>query len=66
VKANRPLENADIVVWHSFGIHHMPRSEDHPVQNCVVCGFKLIPSGFFDQNPVIDLPPSINEKSCCA
>ena len=66
IKANRPLENTDIVVWHSFGMHHMPRPEDHPVQNCVVCGFKLMPSGFFDQNPVIDLPPTINEKSRCA
>ena len=50
------VENTDIVLWHSFGLHHLPRPEDHPVQPCVVCGFKLLPSGFFDQNPVIDLP----------
>jgi primary-amine oxidase len=36
------------------------------VQPCVVCGFKLMPSGFFDQNPVIDLPPSKNDASCLA
>lgn len=65
-KADRPLENADIVLWHSFGLHHVTRPEDHPVQPCVVCGFKLMPSGFFDQNPVIDLPPTVNKKSCCA
>jgi primary-amine oxidase len=65
-KADRPLENTDIVLWHSFGLHHLPRPEDHPVQPCVVCGFKLMPSGFFDQNPVIDLPPTVNKKSCCA
>ncbi len=63
---NRPIENADIVLWHSFGLHHLPRPEDHPVQPHVVCGFKLVPSGFFDQNPVIDLPPTKNEASCCA
>jgi primary-amine oxidase len=63
---DRPVENADIVVWHSFGIHHLPRPEDHPVQPCVVCGFKLMPSGFFDQNPVIDLPPTTNAASCHA
>ena len=65
-RANRPLENTDIVIWHSFGLHHLPRPEDHPVQPCVVCGFKLMPSGFFDQNPVIDLPLTRNTKSCCA
>jgi len=31
----------------------------------VVCGFKLLPSGFFDQNPVIDLPRMVNAASCC-
>ena len=60
---DRPIENADIVLWHSFGLHHLPRPEDHPVQPCVVCGFKLMPSGFFDQNPVIDLPPERNAAS---
>jgi primary-amine oxidase len=63
---DRPVTNTDIVVWHSFGLHHLPRPEDHPVQPCVVCGFKLMPWGFFDQNPVIDLPPEKNNASCCA
>ncbi|MDQ0467489.1 primary-amine oxidase [Labrys wisconsinensis] len=68
---DRPVANADIVLWHSFGLHHMPRPEDHPVQPCVFCGFKLMPLGFFDQNPVIDLPPDVNRASrstagaCC-
>ena len=60
---DRPIQNADIVLWHSFGLHHLPRPEDHPVQPCVVCGFKLMPCGFFDQNPVIDLPPERNAAS---
>jgi primary-amine oxidase len=62
---NRPIENTDVVLWHSFGVHHLPRPEDHPVQSCVMCGFTLAPSGFFDQNPVIDLPPMKNMASCC-
>ena len=62
---DRIVENTDIVLWHSFGLHHLPRPEDHPVQPCVVCGFKLMPSGFFDQNPVIDLPRTTNAASCC-
>jgi primary-amine oxidase len=61
--ADRSVENADIVLWHSFGLHHLPRPEDHPVQPCVVCGFKLMPFGFFDQNPVIDLPRETNAAS---
>ncbi len=60
---NRPIENTDLVVWHSFGLHHLPRPEDHPVQPCVMCGFKLMPVGFFDQNPIIDLPPGKNHAS---
>ena len=63
---DRAIENADITLWHSFGLHHPVRPEDHPVQPCITCGFALMPDGFFDQNPVIDLPPMINVASCCA
>jgi primary-amine oxidase len=62
---DRNVENTDIVLWHSFGLHHLPRPEDHPVQPCVVCGFRLLPFGFFDRNPVIDLPRTANTASCC-
>ncbi len=65
-RKDRPIEDTDIVLWHTFGLHHPPRPEDHPVQPCVVCGFTLAPIGFFDQNPVIDLPSQTNEASCCA
>ena len=27
-------------------------------------GFKLKPSGFFDGNPALDLPPSADHASC--
>jgi primary-amine oxidase len=62
---DRPIVNTDLVVWHSFGLHHLPRPEDHPVQSCIPCGFKLMPWGFFDQNPVIDLPPRSTDGECC-
>lgn len=62
---DRPLENTDIVLWHSFGLHHVPRIEDHPVQPCVFCGFKMMPTNFFDGNPLIDLPPETNAASKC-
>ncbi len=63
--ANRSVDNADVVLWHVFGLHHPVRPEDYPVQPCVTCGFKLMPSGFFDRNPAIDLPAGKNAASCC-
>jgi primary-amine oxidase len=63
VKADRPVADADIVLWHVFGLHHLPRPEDFPVQPVITCGFKLMPSGFFDTNPAIDLSPDVNRAS---
>lgn len=65
IEADRAIENTDVVLWHVFGLHHSVRPEDFPVQPVVSCGFKLMPSGFFDRNPMIDLPPTRNEASCC-
>lgn len=69
VKQDRPISNTDIVLWHVFGLHHLPRAEDFPVQPCISTGFMLMPSGFFDRNPALDLPPDTNKASrhanCC-
>jgi primary-amine oxidase len=66
VKKDRALENADVVLWHVFGLHHPVRPEDFPVQSCISTGFRLMPSGFFDHNPCLDLPPAANAASCHA
>ncbi|MBV8924744.1 MAG: primary-amine oxidase [Bradyrhizobium sp.] len=63
VAQDRPIANRPIVLWHVFGLHHLPRPEDFPVQPCITTGFKLMPSGFFDVNPGIDLPPNVNMAS---
>jgi hypothetical protein len=55
----------DIVVWHSFGLHHIPRPEDFPVQPVITAGFVLHPSGFFTENPALDVPPAKSSMSCC-
>ena len=62
----RSIDNADLVAWHVFGLHHQPRTEDFPVQPCVTAGFKMMPSGFFDRNPTLDLPNDPNQASCHA
>jgi primary-amine oxidase len=54
---NRPLTGTDIVAWHTFGVTHIPRPEDWPVMPVEYCGFHLIPVGFFDANPALDVPP---------
>ncbi|MCF3948639.1 primary-amine oxidase [Acidiphilium sp. AL] len=63
IAQNRPIADAEIVLWHVLGLHHLPRTEDFPVQPCISAGFTLMPSGFFDQNPALDLPPDINRAS---
>lgn len=56
VQADRPLDDADVVVWYSFGAHHVPRPEDWPVMPVTRIGFHLKPVGFFAGNPALDLP----------
>jgi primary-amine oxidase len=56
--ADRSIENTDIVLWYVFGIHHIPRPEDWPVMPVDVVSFWLKPSGFFDRNPTLDVPPA--------
>jgi primary-amine oxidase len=55
-RANRPIENTDVVLWYVFGIHHITRPEDWPVMPADVVSFWLKPFGFFDRNPALDVP----------
>ncbi|KRE26860.1 tyramine oxidase [Mycobacterium sp. Soil538] len=56
VSANRDIVDQDIVVWYTFGMHHVVRLEDWPVMPRQHVGFLLQPHGFFDQNPTLNLP----------
>jgi primary-amine oxidase len=58
-ESDRPIDNTDIVVWYTFGHHHIPRPEDFPVMPVAYSGFTLKPMGFFDANPALDVPPSV-------
>jgi primary-amine oxidase len=55
---DRAVVDTDIVLWHSFGVTHLPRPEDWPVMPVEYTGFSLVPVGFFDRNPALDVPPS--------
>jgi primary-amine oxidase len=57
VAADRDIDGADIVLWHTFGPTHFPRPEDWPVMPVARCGFTLKPTGFFSRNPALDVPP---------
>ncbi len=56
--ADRSVVDTDIVLWHTFGVTHIPRPEDWPVMPVEYAGFSLVPVGFFDRNPALDVPPS--------
>ena len=55
-KANRPIENTDIVAWYTVGFHHVPRQEDWPVMPTMWHDFIIRPYDFFPANPVMNLP----------
>jgi primary-amine oxidase len=65
IKRDSPLENKDVVLWYTFGVHHIPRPEDWPVMPVSYAGFMLKPNGFFDQNPAMDVAPPSPHHQCC-
>ena len=56
VEDDGALDNAELVVWYTFGAHHVVRPEDWPVMPVTYIGFALKPVGFFDRNPALDVP----------
>jgi primary-amine oxidase len=57
-KANRSIDNTDVVLWYVFGIHHITRPEEWPIMAVDVVSFWLKPFGFFDRNPALDVTPA--------
>jgi len=64
VRDDAPLENTDVVVWYTFGAHHVVRPEDWPVMPVTYIGFSLKPVGFFDRNPALDVPRPTPHATC--
>jgi primary-amine oxidase len=49
--ADRSIVDRDIVLWYTFAVTHLPRTEDWPVMPAHTAGFRLVPVGFFSENP---------------
>jgi primary-amine oxidase len=62
-RADRGIEDTNVVVWYTLGHNHIPRPEDWPVMPVSTIGFALKPVGFFDRNPALDVPPT--QPHCC-
>ncbi len=62
---NRSIVDTDVVVWYTFGAHHVVRPEDWPVMPVARIGFSLKPDGFFDRNPALDVPRSEAHDGLC-
>ncbi|CAN5186146.1 primary-amine oxidase [soil metagenome] len=57
VAGDRSLVDTNLVLWYTIGVHHVVRTEDWPVMPVAKAGMHLKPVGFFDGNPMLDLPP---------
>ncbi len=64
IAGDRPIDGEDLVVWHTFGLTHFPRTEDWPVMPVDRTGFRLKPDGFFDRNPTLDVPATPGAHAC--
>ena len=54
--------DTDVVLWYTFGVTHIVRPEDWPVMPVEYTGFLLMPVGFFDRNPALDVPPTSSRR----
>lgn len=54
------VRNSDIVVWATLGFTHIPRPEDFPVMPVEMHQINIVPVGFFDRNPALDVPQANN------
>jgi primary-amine oxidase len=54
-RADRSIDDADVVLWYTLGITHRVRPEDYPLMPVHTAGFSLVPFGFFTESPAMDV-----------
>lgn len=54
------IADTDVVLWHTFGVTHIPSPEDYPVMPAEPVSVLLKPRNFFKRNPALDVPPSFS------
>uniref|UniRef100_A0A915DLB1 Amine oxidase n=1 Tax=Ditylenchus dipsaci TaxID=166011 RepID=A0A915DLB1_9BILA len=59
---DRPIANTDVVFWYNFALTHIPRIEEYPIMSTEKIGFSMVPDGFFNQNPAVDVPPPTKQR----
>lgn len=63
---DRSLVASDLVLWYTLGAHHVVRPEDWPVMPVTRVSVHLKPFGFFDGNPMLDVPATASTGHCSA
>ncbi|MBI3554690.1 MAG: primary-amine oxidase [Deltaproteobacteria bacterium] len=56
VANDESLAGADVVMWYTFGVTHVPHPEEWPIMNTHHTGFVLVPMNFFSENPGMSVP----------
>lgn len=64
IEGDASIDGADIVLWHTFGPTHFPRTEDWPVMPVDHAKFTLKPYGFFTRNPALNVPAPMAADHC--
>jgi len=61
------IDNQDLVIWASVGLHHIPHAEDIPVTHTVANGraISIIPMNMFDYDDSMDLGNSVYADHSC-
>ncbi|ODQ77346.1 hypothetical protein BABINDRAFT_41805 [Babjeviella inositovora NRRL Y-12698] len=55
------IRNDDVVLFATMALTHVPRAEDFPVMPTdMLPQINILPFGFFEKNPALDIPQSVN------